>query len=467
MASTRTEDDSEDFPIQDDLVNLLDLMDQFPIVDVDSATGRVISPRIIQDVDDEGPDDPFFDEGPSNTQPGNPPPVMRRKMSRADRKGQPRKLPVTNKEPVVTEPAKPVVKDTTDDIITPSRLLDIAAEIFGVERVDLQKVSGTAYTLIIHFPDFIINNANRNTHRIRDLFVVFGVAQNTSSWSISVSGFRSTMTVSEQKSGYSHSHLPTGGSGQIQNFCQGTSAFKTITTALTIKPTEGQWEMVLLSLTNYVMWESLEGGPHIKITSITSGESSRTVNYATELKRWIIDLPVDTFDMRTGLQINYSERLKAFYNEVSLIRGPRSSNNSTESVRQLQEYWNSHNVMRQTFKGKRLAMTIIADEGPEESSFVDQAVIDQYNSLLESYLTNFNKRIDYEYLHYRNRGSLGKIPTFEQADVDHYKATAGKDRATARARRKQGVVGRVNHIRKREDNRLGGMDSDSRGRIPC
>lgn len=440
MAITRPLlDSSDDFPIQDDLANLLDVMEQLPVEDVDSEGNRIRAtpqPSLVQGIDEWYDGEPSI---PTSLKLGRKKPLSKKKGAIKEEEGS----------------VKPVIKDTSEDEITSSRLREIATDIFGEERVDVQEYKD-AYTLIVHFPDFIITNGNHE-HRIRDLYVLFSVSHTAeSTWSVGLAGLRSTLTLSEYNSHYAHSHLPAHNGGIAESFCQGTSQFRAITTGLSARPTEGQWELALLSLERFVTWESLEGGPHIRMGTITSRIPNQNSNYAAEFKCWVDQIPLEVFDLQEGLQVNRcSDRLREFYNDVSSIRGPRASSNNTEAVRNAQINWDNQFRIQLSFKGQPLKMKIILDDGLAENSFIDQVVIDHYNLLLQNQLANFNKRINYEHLRFRNRDRLGKVPTFQQADINHYKATTGKDRAAARARRKQGVVGRVNNLRKREDHRFG------------
>lgn len=440
-------EDQDDFPLQDDLSNLLDLMDQFPVEDVDTDGRRLVSTVSPQDVAVPNYWEDIINVVQSDTSGPKRKPLPKNKPKRV-------LLPAEGGS-IAEKPPIPVVRDTADDIATPERLRLIAEDIFGSERIDLQKSSSSRYNLVILFPDFIITNELGNTHRIRELYVQFVAEQGTTSWGVSFNGSRGTLTVSEVNTKYAHSHLPQAAvGGTWQSFCQGSSAFKVLTTALALKPTEGKWEMVLLSLENYLKWESLEGGPHVKMAAITTGERRNNPNYRTELRGWADQIPLDTFDFRSGLQLNPSEQLRKFYNCTSDIRG-LSPSSSPDNVRAVSDHWHANNRMKITFRGVTPRMKIIPDDGATEDTFIDEVVITEYNTLLESYLVNFNKTIDYEYLRFRNRGRLGKIPSFQQADINYYKATAGKDRPSARSHRKQRVVGRVNNLRKREDNRFG------------
>lgn len=430
-------EDEDDFPLHDDLSNLLDVMDQIPVEDVDGEGRRIVS-------------------NPALAAPVSP--VSRTKAGSKSRK---KEVAVTDDDvddEVIAEAAPkpaPVVRDTSEDRITPKRLEAIAGEIFGTERVDVHISSSSRYSLYVLFPDFVITNSDGNTHRIRELYVSFTIEDQGGRFTVEIKGTRGTLTVSEANTNYAHSHLPLGASqGVFHNFCQGSSVFKTITTGLVVRPTEAQWELALLSLENYVKWESLEGGPHALFSSITSGSSRNNINYLAELKRWVSEVPTDAFDMGSaGLTLNPSGKLRKFYDQASMIRSTQGS--GTRSVETWQSEYDRNYQMSFRFKTREVKVKIIPDDNATSSTFIEESVVEQYNAILQSNLTNFNKRIDYEYLRFRNRARIGQSDSIQQADINYYKATTGKDRIAARSRRKQGVVGRVNNLRKREDNRFG------------
>lgn len=350
----------------------------------------------------------------------------------------------------------PPVIDTGDDNITKPRLYQIASDIFGEELVDVQGTN-TSFHLYILFPEINITNSKGHKHLIRELFVKFSIAVSNYGYSTQMTGMRTALTPAEVARSYGHSHLPQeAAKGQFVDFCQGNSLFKAITTNLISRPTEDQWTLALLSLTKYLEWESLEGGPHKEMRNIGVDSSFRPINFAAELLRFIDYLPSRVLDITDRLELNYgSPQLYEFYN----LHSPHKSLQRDETLvaDEMQIDWNTHNRLDFTFKGKKQSMRIVPRKvgvTMEEVTTVEPAIVEEFNMVIVQHLTTFNKLLNYEFLKYKNRAVLGKVPTFEQADINHYQAIAREYRLRARKSRKPRVVGRVNHIRKREDNRF-------------
>lgn len=111
-----------------------------------------------------------------------------------------------------------------------------------------------------------------------------------------IKGLRYTHTPIDLMYGYSHSHLPTSSGGNFDRFCLGSDnhMFSGVmrsnhnTSYLGFgyySISELELESSLLGLIPYLSWESLEGGPHIRI------ENTKVVRETTELckDRYIFD----------------------------------------------------------------------------------------------------------------------------------------------------------------------------------
>lgn len=140
---------------------------------------------------------------------------------------------------------------------------------------------------IIRFPDVLVTNTKEHKHAIKNLFVKFNYTiLNPKSDVVEVQhiqgpyGTRSTLTEKEYRAFYSHSHLSSGTTpGSWSGFCLGNGnmahIMHNIANATRVSPE--QVFGLLLALPSYVSWESLEGGPYIKIEDIASrqGRSSQ------------------------------------------------------------------------------------------------------------------------------------------------------------------------------------------------
>jgi hypothetical protein len=123
-----------------------------------------------------------------------------------------------------------------------------------------------SFSIIIHYPEIIITNSKEYKHKIKDLFIVLifknGILND-------IKGFRTTFTSAEYISNYVHSHLPIYGINQVNSFCVGSSEFYSIVKKFKQNEvTELTFKYLLFSIDSFLKWESLEGGPYIKIQDI-------------------------------------------------------------------------------------------------------------------------------------------------------------------------------------------------------
>lgn len=129
-------------------------------------------------------------------------------------------------------------------------------------------------TVIIKFDEINITNSLNHTALLKDMFVKFDITFNkhgkckfTQSY---IYGVRSTMYAYEVYSGYIHSHLGVR-SRQLptfNNFCLGSGPISMVLIELNNydKFKIIKFEGFLYQLKNYLSWESIEGGPYIKIS---------------------------------------------------------------------------------------------------------------------------------------------------------------------------------------------------------
>ena len=134
--------------------------------------------------------------------------------------------------------------------------------------------------LIIHFPELTISNSSKASYTIYDLFVDINLSV-TSRGKInknynyiigSISGIRMSRNIVELTTGYIHSHLTTKkltdnkSFTKYTNFCLGQGELAiTISTYNYDTNNTDSLEMFYTMLVSYLQWESIEGGPHIRI----------------------------------------------------------------------------------------------------------------------------------------------------------------------------------------------------------
>jgi len=147
-----------------------------------------------------------------------------------------------------------------------------------------QKLYVVTYDITIRFPEFEITNG-RISHTIKDLYVKFTVDVE-GKLKHRISGKRGTISYREALSGYRHSHLPSSTKMKLlvtgkstgrtcvdsgyEPFCTGNTDFsRMMNTWRREKFSPISFELFLYQLDAYVKWESLGGGPHIRMSSIT------------------------------------------------------------------------------------------------------------------------------------------------------------------------------------------------------
>ena len=151
------------------------------------------------------------------------------------------------------------------------------------EQLDYSTQFIPKLNIIIHFPKLTLTNRNNKYHTIKDLFVKFSI--NIYHKIDILQGTRTTFHPIEYQKRYKHSHLPTNHGIAFTSFCLGSDApisFTKILLEEELTKFNTTWTDTFLFFLNqikaYVVYESLEGGPYIKISSLTSS------NYTVEDK---------------------------------------------------------------------------------------------------------------------------------------------------------------------------------------
>lgn len=129
--------------------------------------------------------------------------------------------------------------------------------------------------VIIHFPKVVLTNRDNKYHIIKDLFVKFSI--NICHKVDMLQGTRTTFHPIEHQKRYRHSHLSTNPGLAFSSFCLGSDApisFTKILLEEELTESNTNWTNTFLFFLNqikaYVVYESLEGGPYIKISSLIS-----------------------------------------------------------------------------------------------------------------------------------------------------------------------------------------------------
>lgn len=281
----------------------------------------------------------------------------------------------------------------------------LAEAIYGEENVSGVDTKGH-WDIVIKFPEVDITNSKNDHHKIKDLYVKIGVSANRRSiaknlasggylGNVDLSGWRQTMSLREYESSYGHSHLPS--SYSEETFCLGSSQLRMIIEELRLVFTEEMWMLFLLSLKNYVSWESIEGGPHRRISNISYAASKATEELERELDKMIGNIPHQFFEFRDGIKLNaFHPDLYEFFDKNSTIKS--TCGYSKEEIKQKVTLLNAHFSITNGFlwKGETLHPTIFSDDDGTEQTRIKEEVVVRYTGIIEKKAEKFIKAYKYE-----------------------------------------------------------------------
>jgi hypothetical protein len=128
---------------------------------------------------------------------------------------------------------------------------------------------------VIHFDEIKVVNKDGNTTIINDVFFKFSPnAHSSNGVNIDNARFaKSTFTPAQHSSGYSWSHTPRIDPSmpiEYQSICTGTSNLVDSIIMLSDNWKKSLYSLFLISIKTYIEYESLEGGPHIKMSAINN-----------------------------------------------------------------------------------------------------------------------------------------------------------------------------------------------------
>ena len=330
-------------------------------------------------------------------------------------------LPVTvDVTPVVVETIKvvekPVAKKETE-LQKRKRIVQEIAEDIHPESWDLQEIdsgadfplSSAKYLLIIHFPAITLQNSRSNTHKLKDLYVALPFDSRMNHlrgwW-----GIRSTLSYSEFKSNYAHSHLSSStvlrdlNSTKMCRFTEfclggGTITYNTVNGLAASSWNPKELENSLLIMHSYVAWESIEGGPFKSMSNIRLGGNtavaSPSVNDCKQLWALFIATPtpiqleIDKLMNIPKLKVtNVEEIEKALlpcttYKQIKTEQGRYENigNSSSQSTQSAIDTFNERQTPLFTFKGegvKGKILPIVSKEEPKEDNLVIHNVLSSY-----------------------------------------------------------------------------------------
>ena len=142
---------------------------------------------------------------------------------------------------------------------------------FGENRVDIIETTNTGTSVYIWFPKETISNSKGQKHTIYDLYIK---VEFIDSKFVDMKTIRTSFTLAELSSGYSHSHSPSESYVQDATICKYTEERSCCLGTGPLGQLMGDYidSNILMSLCIYiekwVRWESLEGGPYVRMEQI-------------------------------------------------------------------------------------------------------------------------------------------------------------------------------------------------------
>lgn len=139
-------------------------------------------------------------------------------------------------------------------------------------------------TIIIHYPELkVTNKLNKSVH-ITDMYVKFRINQQGDITKRGLEGRRGSFTELQLEKNYSHSHLPSSATTGFTNFCLGNGTDITMSMMMLYEQILNKnkeevpnvFNLFLLNLKAYLQYESLEGGPYIRMSTLTDNAATKS-----------------------------------------------------------------------------------------------------------------------------------------------------------------------------------------------
>lgn len=282
-------------------------------------------------------------------------------------------------------------------------ILEIFEEVYS-NQFDYNFDNGQLNCLI-HFPEITITNSERMSHKIVDLYIKISFRSNKTINDIK--GTRATVTLAERAVNYKHSHMSSSGSFWAWlSCCLGASEFAQTYSLLCNQFNKDNLTRFLYQLPEYLSWESLEGGPYIKMSNINAnnnipGSVNQVLidNTYKKLLAQINNIPVKiNKELIDVFQIEANEQLEQLIlpvagNAICNKIGNNYVLSGTQNNNQLNDYNREvANITMFKFKGKDIKPQVIPSTDDNKN-----AVKAPYPSLTQGIAKLLTKQIN-EYI---------------------------------------------------------------------
>ena len=309
--------------------------------------------------------------------------------------------------------------------------------------------------ILIHFPCFQISNSEGYSHTIKDLFVklytIIDQSTGKISFENSISGFRTTLTDAELHTGYLHSHLSSVDRSYFESFntkdvpnrwfCLGSGETLDLLNIMNGADEfdKNLFELFLYTLDGFVKWESLEGGPYIKLRSIQL--NSENDRYKYQIRTHIVESAKDILRYDTDLQrklkytfsngnvsvipdMDFEEVLKIYFLDKNLM--------SVFCIYESRDYWKVPEKYLNTldytenegilFRGYKKSLKLIDTVYQKNRELLDTSNLIIHPRIVQTLIDYLNERVTFKYLNYYARKR--KIDEAREA-VHQYRGVSG------------------------------------------
>lgn len=282
-------------------------------------------------------------------------------------------------------------------------ILEIFEEVYS-NQFDYNFDNGKLNCLI-YFPEITITNSERMSHKIVDLYMKISFRSNKTIYDIK--GTRATVTLAERAVNYKHSHMSSSGNFWTWlSCCLGESEFAQTYSLLCNEFNKDNLTRFLYQLPEYLSWESLEGGPYIRMSNINAnnnipGSVNQVLIDSTykKLLAQINNIPVKiNKELIDVFQIEANEQLEQLIlpvagNAICNKIGNNYVLSGTQNNNQLNDYNREvANITMFKFKGKDIKPQVIPSTDDNKN-----AVKAPYPSLTQGIAKLLTKQIN-EYI---------------------------------------------------------------------
>jgi hypothetical protein len=306
------------------------------------------------------------------------------------------------------------VKQRIDTIEELAELTHPGCWSFQRTNINRKLTDGEQYELLISMPEVKISNSEGRSLIIKDVFIK--LAFNARIEHVGrLYGTRLSRSYEEQRSSYIHSHLPAISSFNWQSFCLGGG--ETRTSELVLGLTADGWNQdnlrsLLILLYGFISWESLQGGPHIKMSNINRREESRLPSLDSNVlngyyKSFIekgFDIPLKTYNSNGFINYIIEDKESSYLKDILKIsqhKVIRNPNGTTSNYNPMQSTVTDSQIRsasenysgRIEFRGEILN-TFIYKSATDKKDDIDESVLEPSPQVVQFITKELQKNIN-------------------------------------------------------------------------